>query len=110
MARIRSVKPSDTPVTMASDPLSLTPGLYGYERQAVLYRFFGTGMELLYVGVSTNPSVRWVAHRREAPWWRRIRFLHTTVLPTTSDALGAERAAIHAESPEFNKRSRPWRG
>lgn len=67
-----------------------------------LYRFFDTGGRLLYVGIATDPQVRWYAHREEKSWWLEVA--HETIdwFPDRLSAKAAEKAAIKSEAPLYN--------
>lgn len=69
-----------------------------------LYRFHST-TDLLYVGVTVNPSGRWSAHRIYAVWWPLVNRVSVEMYPYTNAALDAELNAIRTEYPLFNTRS-----
>lgn len=71
-----------------------------------LYRFFDASKRLLYIGVTGQLCERWPKHRREATWWTKAAYVAVEHWPSMHTALDAERAAIRAELPSFNKRSR----
>ncbi|MFF0409153.1 hypothetical protein ACFYUY_01790 [Kitasatospora sp. NPDC004745] len=85
--------------------LSMAAEEPGYFPETALYRFFDARKRLLYVGVSGQLRERWPKHRRKAPWWSEADFVSVEHWSTEVDALAAERAAIAAEQPLFNKRS-----
>jgi predicted GIY-YIG superfamily endonuclease len=72
--------------------------------ETALYRFFGPDGELLYVGITKNPSVRFADHSRTyaMSWWPRAVALTVEWHPTRTAAGRAERAAIRAEEPLHN--------
>ena len=75
-------------------------------RQPVLYRFFNEDRELLYIGISSNPSDRWIQHRRSKEWWKEVAYIaFTSVRGLRWELELAERQAIRAESPRYNRRS-----
>lgn len=67
-----------------------------------LYRIYGSGDVLLYVGIGRFPQDRISAHRRLKPWSRLIRRTEVEWLPTRPKALIAEADAIISEFPLFN--------
>lgn len=71
-----------------------------------LYRFYDQDEQLLYIGITGQPRERWPAHRRKAKWWFLAAFVAVEIHPTEWQALDAERAAIKAENPQCNKRSK----
>lgn len=77
-----------------------------FGKQTALYRFYDRDRRLLYVGITGQPHERWPKHRRSAPWWRRAKFVSVEHWALEHLALDAERAAIAAELPLFNKRSK----
>lgn len=72
------------------------------ERQHALYRFYGDGGVLLYVGITHNPGRRWGKHRDDKPWWAEVVGITIEQHPTREAVLEAERAAILAEHPCYN--------
>lgn len=72
------------------------------ERPCFVYRLFGENDDLLYVGISDEPSVRLFQHAMDKPWWSDVK--HGTVLPcaTRVEALREEARAIAMEIPRHN--------
>lgn len=68
-----------------------------------LYRFYGAAGELLYVGITRNPSARWKAHGRTKEWWTEVARIDLETFESRESVLAAERAAIRAEHPRYNK-------
>lgn len=68
-----------------------------------LYRFFGEGGRLLYVGISENLPTRLSQHRADKPWWHEVRSISVEHFPTRLDAEVAEREAIEREEPTYNR-------
>ena len=77
------------------------------DRQTVcqLYRQFDCDGVLLYVGVSENAQRRQIAHRYSS-WAGQIAKVTVEDFPTKAAAHAAERAAILAEAPMFNRMKR----
>lgn len=72
--------------------------------RVALYRHFDAAGQLLYVGIATNFSNRTSQHSANSPWLARFAHRVEAVwLPTREAALAAERYAIQAEAPIFNK-------
>lgn len=67
-----------------------------------LYRHWA-GEELLYVGISNNPFRRIKEHSRDSRWWDRIDRITLEHFTSRSAAEKAERGAIDAEAPRYNK-------
>lgn len=74
-----------------------------YER-TFLYRFY-SAIDLLYVGVTVNPSNRWPTHRAYSVWFPIVDRVTVDLFPHTNAALKAEVSAIRREFPLFNSRS-----
>jgi DnaJ-class molecular chaperone len=81
-----------------------------------LYRFRDRKGELLYVGVSGDPSRRIAQHERSKPWWHAVTQIELEHFVTRDEALAAEERAIRVEQPTYNFRhngaafSKPKRG
>lgn len=72
-----------------------------------LYRFHSDTGELLYVGITLNPTGRWRQHRRHKPWWTEIARITIEQFPDRTSALLAETNAIHDEHPKYNIAQNP---
>lgn len=68
-----------------------------------LYRLFGEDDALLYVGVAKTFGPRWHQHAHSQPWWHEVRRQSVDWYPSREEAETAERAAIKAERPKYNK-------
>lgn len=68
-----------------------------------LYRFYGEGGVLLYVGITSNPGARWKQHETDKPWWSDIRGITVEHYASRTSVLAAERLAIEVEKPLHNK-------
>lgn len=68
-----------------------------------LYRFFGKGNELLYIGITSNALNRISNHASDKPWFSEVT--HATFEHFMSRAAvdAAETRAIRAEFPKYNK-------
>jgi predicted GIY-YIG superfamily endonuclease len=67
-----------------------------------LYRHFGDGNLLLYVGISLDAIERTSQHKEGAAWWELIRTITIEKFETREEALAAERKAIREEKPLHN--------
>lgn len=67
-----------------------------------LYRFFGAGGALLYVGITNNPSRRFTQHGVSREWWHEVETIRMERFPNREAVLAAERAAIKKERPKYN--------
>lgn len=70
--------------------------------RVALYRLFNENGRLLYVGITNNPSVRFVHHKMEKTWWTDVARREIEWFASRDDALKAEVRAIHQESPLWN--------
>jgi predicted GIY-YIG superfamily endonuclease len=67
-----------------------------------LYRFFGEGGELLYVGITNNPTRRFAQHGVKRDWWHEVATIRMERHESREAVLAAERSAILAERPRYN--------
>lgn len=68
-----------------------------------LYRYYGPGDDLLYVGISLNAIQRAIDHRRRgASWWTLWERCTVERFDTREQAAQAERDAIRSERPRYN--------
>ncbi len=73
-----------------------------------LYRCFSRNHELLYIGCSISPFLRFNAgHRARKPWWHKVCMITLERYSNKSAALKAERLAIGIEFPKYNLQSIP---
>jgi predicted GIY-YIG superfamily endonuclease len=71
-------------------------------RPNILYSFKGRDGELLYIGITVDPPMRFRQHRSVKSWWDQVSDIHLEHFDSRSELLEAERAAIEAESPKYN--------
>lgn len=71
-------------------------------RTHALYRFHNAAGQLLYVGITLNPSQRWAQHRDDKPWWHEVADITVETHPSRTAVLDAERHAIATERPLYN--------
>ena len=67
-----------------------------------LYRHFDADGQLLYVGITCNPSKRLGQHRRSKDWFTDIAQTTYEKYASRADVIAAEKAAIEAEHPLWN--------
>jgi hypothetical protein len=67
-----------------------------------LYRHWGAGGELLYVGISANVVARLAQHNNGSHWANNIARMTIETYPTREAAERAEREAIRTENPLHN--------
>lgn len=64
-----------------------------------VYRLYGDGGQLLYVGCTYHPRKRLMEHRRTQPWWVEVRGYTLSKYANAADALDAEWVAHQSERP-----------
>ena len=74
----------------------------GHDDTTTLYRIYGEGGGLLYVGVTSNRVSRMQSHA-EKGWWREVRQVEYEDFATRTEALAAERSAIVGSLPKYNR-------
>lgn len=67
-----------------------------------LYRFYGHAGQLLYIGITRDPSSRWAQHSSDKQWWHEVQRIAIQAFPDRASARKAERAAIKSEKPHYN--------
>src|SRR5690349_4629908 len=70
-----------------------------------LYRAYAENGDLLYVGVTSDPNNRMAVHQCSTPWWGQVGSVvfEDREYTDREEAFAAERAAIQAEHPYYNK-------
>lgn len=71
--------------------------------QHALYRFFDAHGDLLYIGITVDPSARWKKHRESKHWWHAVANITIEHCVSREAALLAEREAIIREVPRYNQ-------
>lgn len=73
-----------------------------FNQNHALYRFYDDHNRLLYVGITSDPRLRFEQHRAAKPWWPDIVVREVTWYPTRELLAAAERDAIQRERPRYN--------
>lgn len=68
----------------------------------VLYRFYDSKDELLYVGMSTHMMLRLRNHRHTSRWWSEAALMRIERFPDRDALADAEAMAISLEKPRYN--------
>lgn len=68
-----------------------------------VYRCFNAASRLIYIGASVTPLRRQKAHEARSSWWPEVADVQVTRYPTLFQARAAERLAIVAEDPVYNR-------
>lgn len=71
-------------------------------RPHALYRFYGAGGTLLYIGITADLPTRFHDHRGDKNWWLGVTNVTVEHYPDRPTVLEAERRAIIAERPLYN--------
>lgn len=66
-----------------------------------VYRFFNADEELLYVGSTFQPHIRWKEHKKR-DWFREVAAVRVEHFDDVEEMKRAEWAAIKTESPRYN--------
>ena len=67
-----------------------------------LYRFYGAGGTLLYIGITNALPRRLGQHHDDKPWWLGVAEVKVEHYPNRKAVLAAEKQAIIAEKPLYN--------
>jgi predicted GIY-YIG superfamily endonuclease len=70
--------------------------------RTALYRLYDSTDQLLYVGITGDPKVRWAQHAADKTWWPEVSRRDVEWVATRAEAEGAEREAIATEKPTHN--------
>lgn len=68
-----------------------------------LYRLYDANDQLLYIGIAEYPPKRFVEHERDKPWWPEVARRDVEWIESRAKAETAERCAIAAEGPRYNR-------
>ena len=72
------------------------------DQEHSLYRFFGAGDALLYVGLTVRLPTRLRDHHRGKAWWDEVARMTVQRYPNRPEVVEAERLAIMNEKPKYN--------
>lgn len=89
------------PFVRTSWRCSMTRGQADADGPHILYRFYDDIGELLYIGLTANPS-RFGDHKREKWWFREVVWIRLQYFNNRDLLKAAEKAAILAEHPRHN--------
>jgi predicted GIY-YIG superfamily endonuclease len=76
-------------------------------RGCAVYLAYDRTDTLLYVGISSDPSVRMAGHQARSEWWPLAYRIDTEQYDTRSEALAREAALIRQRRPPFNTQHNP---
>lgn len=68
-----------------------------------LYRFYSRTGQLLYVGITNDPSKRFKEHGLDKPWWSRVAEIKIERFSSRAELAAAEIRAIETEHPRYNR-------
>lgn len=69
----------------------------------IIYRHFDSSGNLLYIGMSSSGLTRQRFHKANSPWFSQMAEWTFEEFDTREAAMAAEKAAIKAERPLYNK-------
>ncbi len=72
------------------------------DETTALYKMYGHGGGLLYVGITCDIGSRFTSHRGKKPWWTEVARIDLEQHPTRDAALLAEAEAIRSLKPRWN--------
>jgi predicted GIY-YIG superfamily endonuclease len=79
--------------------------MYEPDERTAVYRLYDTDGQLLYVGISADPSKRWEGHKvYSCRWWSSVVRKSIEWYADRYLALAHEFLAIHYEKPKHNRR------
>lgn len=85
----------------------MTEALSRKERLAdvptAVYRFYGAGDELLYLGITHDLETRWANHSRIQPWWLDVVRKEVAWYGGRAEAEAIEASATAAEKPIYDR-------
>lgn len=68
----------------------------------ILYRFFNADGELLYIGVTQDPTARFKSHQHDKSWFSEVATSTMEHFTSRQELMAAELVAIQRESPRHN--------
>lgn len=72
-----------------------------------VYQLYDASGTLLYVGYTSHPAKRFVAHARERTWWADVARREIEDYPSRVEALAREKALISETQPRYNAMHHP---
>lgn len=77
------------------------------DERTALYRLYGEGGALLYIGISHQPEVRFDQHSKDKHWWPDVVRRDVQWFDDRPTAAEAEAEAIRSTDPEHNRTYSP---
>lgn len=71
-------------------------------RETTLYQMHNGDGELIYVGLTFDPAIRFGEHRCKKPWWQDVATIKVQHFEDRVEARLAEREMIHKLRPIYN--------
>jgi hypothetical protein len=93
-------------VLPSSDVADMCPLCEDAAKGPCVYRCFNAAAGLIYIGSAEVRLRRIRSHERRTPWWHEVAEVKAEHFPTIFEARVAERRAIAAEAPLYNKAHR----
>jgi predicted GIY-YIG superfamily endonuclease len=70
--------------------------------RTALYRLYDEDGKLLYVGITSDPGMRFAQHKADKHWWRLVARKDIDWFDKRANAAAAEEMAIKVKDPMFN--------
>lgn len=70
--------------------------------RVAVYRLYGVGDELLYVGIGELPALRWQDHRARKAWWGDVVRAEVAWRGGRAEAEAEELLCIQQDHPKYN--------
>lgn len=107
--RIRSIKPEfwRSGTLKPHDRQSFKEFGTAPPQREFAYRLYSRFGDLLYVGVTWSPFVRWTEHSKTKPWWPDVARAEVYLCNSDRDARDIEALWIRTEQPVHNKHQNP---
>ncbi|MFC4588641.1 GIY-YIG nuclease family protein [Sphaerisporangium corydalis] len=91
--------------------MSVSPGIIlpmnlSIQVPTTLYRLYGIGDQLIYIGITENLGRRLKRHALTQRWWHRVVRIEVELYNNRDQADAAESVAIYSENPLMNDRKR----
>lgn len=72
-----------------------------------IYRLYDADANLIYVGITWNPHVRWSTHKTTKTWWTEVASIELWLCANERDARKWETACIKQQLPKYNRGQKP---
>lgn len=70
--------------------------------RTAVYRLYDAGDDLIYVGITNDPRIRWSGHAHQKPWWGSVTLREVEWYATREEAEIVEAEVISTLRPKWN--------